>query len=61
VYVTHAGVHIALVNAPGPVLIDARGKAFKTDGHDGYRQHECKPTTDPSPPHEVADDEFLWP
>jgi hypothetical protein len=61
VYTTHAGVQFALDDAPGPVVIDALGKAFKTGGRDGYREHECKPTTDPSPRNEVADDDFLWP
>ncbi len=60
-YTTYGGVQVALDEAPGPVVIDGLGKAFITEGHDGYREHECRPETDRFPLNEVTDDDFLWP
>ena len=61
VYTTHAGVQLPLDDAPGPVVIDGHGKAFRTLGHDGYQEHECSLNTGPTQLNEVRADEFLWP
>jgi hypothetical protein len=60
VYPTHAGVQFALDDAPGPVVIDKSGKAFKTQDRHGYKEHTCTHSPSSSPRTDVVDDEFLW-
>jgi hypothetical protein len=58
-YPTLAGDWVSVDAAPGPYIVDGRGKIWRTDHVDGYRAHECS-SSGPWLAGQVADDEFLW-
>ena len=62
-YHTNAGQPVTLENAPGPYVIDGRGKAYRASEGDGYRGHSdyCIPHVESQRTIDGLGDEFLWP
>lgn len=57
-YTTHAGVPIQVDALPGLIVVDGRGKAYKSHDGDGYQEHDCLAGGSTC---EIPEDDFLWP